>query len=60
MSTKEAILEEIRRMPEDVTLEDVIQDLYERHEIEAAIQELDRGEGIPHEEAKRRMAKWLS
>jgi hypothetical protein len=60
MSTKEAILEKIRQMPDDVTTDDVMEVLFVRRKIEAAIEELDNGGGISHEEAKRRMAKWLS
>jgi predicted transcriptional regulator len=59
MTTKEAVIELIRRLPDDVSTEDIMEELYVRLQIEEGIRELDEGKGIPHEEVKRRMAKWL-
>lgn len=60
MTTKEAVIEMIQRMPNDVTVPDIIAELYVRQKVDEGLRELDNGEGIPHEEAKRRLAKWLS
>lgn len=59
MSTKDAVVEMIRRMPEDVTVSEIMEELYVRRKIEEGLQQLDAGQGIPHEEVKRRLAKWL-
>lgn len=59
MSTKEAVAEMLRRMPDDVTTEEVMEELYVRMKVEKALQQIENGEGIPHEEVKKRMAKWL-
>lgn len=59
MTTKEAVIEMIRQLPDDVSTEDIMEELYVRLQIEEGIRELDEGKGIPHEEVKRRMAKWL-
>jgi predicted transcriptional regulator len=60
MSTKEAVIELIRRMPDDVTLPDIMAELYVRRKIDEGLQQLDEGKGIDHEEAKRRLSRWLS
>ncbi len=60
MSTKEAVIEMIRKMPDDVTTADVVEELYVRMKIEEGIRQADAGEVIDHEEFKKRMAQWLA
>jgi hypothetical protein len=57
MTTKEAVLEMIQRMPEDVTVPDIISELYVRQQVDEGLRQLDAGEGISHEEAKRRLSR---
>lgn len=59
MTTKEAVIEMIRRLPDDVSVDDIMEELYVRLQIEESMRELDDGKGIPHEEVMKRMAKWL-
>jgi hypothetical protein len=56
MTTKDAIIELIRKLPDDVTVDDVMQELYVRRSIEERLRELDEGKGIPHDEVKQRLA----
>jgi predicted transcriptional regulator len=60
MTEKEIVLETIRSLPDDCSLEEIA----ERVEFMAAVQrgldQLDAGEGIPHEDVKRQLASWLS
>jgi predicted transcriptional regulator len=60
MTAKQLALEAIGELPEEASLEEIA----ERVEFLAAIQkgfdQLDRGEGIPHEELKRQIASWLT
>ena len=60
MTEKEIVLETIPALPDDCSL----QEIAERIEFMAAVQEgldqLDRGEGIPHDEVKRQLASWLT
>lgn len=59
MSTKEAVLELIRQMPDDVTVPDIMAELYVRQKVEAGLRELDADQGIDHAEAKKRLSRWL-
>ncbi len=59
MSTKEAVIEMIRRMPEDVTVPDIMEELYFRQKVDEGLRQLDRGQGVPHEEVKKRLSRWL-
>ena len=60
MTQKEFVFDAISELPEDASLDQIA----DRVEFLAAIQkgfdQLDRGEGIPHEELKRQIASWLT
>ncbi|GEM_PF-1365432 len=59
MSDKEMVLRTIRRLPADVS----VQQIRERVEFIAALKEaensLDRGEGIPHEAVEKQFDCWV-
>jgi hypothetical protein len=58
MSTKEILLEVAEKLPPDATLVDAIYELEFRLAVEQGIAELDRGEGIPIEEVRSKIAEW--
>lgn len=53
--TRERMLEVICELPEDASVDDAIEKLEFLAKIEEGLAQLDRGEGIPHEEVKRRL-----
>lgn len=59
MTTKEAVIEMIRRLPDDASLDDIMEELYVRRRILEGLRQADEGQVIAHEEVERRMAKWL-
>ena len=59
MTTKEAILEMIRKLPDNVTVADVMAELYFRQKVDQGLRELDEGKGIPHDQTRARLQKWL-
>ncbi len=44
----------LRALPKETTFEDVVEQVYLLFKIERGVRQLDAGEGIPHEEARRR------
>ena len=52
---RDEIIEALRHMPADATIDDVIERLVFLAKIEAGLEELDAGDGVPHEDAKRRL-----
>jgi predicted transcriptional regulator len=50
----------IQSLPDEVTLDDIMAELYFKLQVDAGLKELDEGKGIPHEEVEKRMSKWLS
>ncbi len=58
MSTKEILREVSEKLPPDATLADAIYELEFRQGVEQGLAELDRGEGVPLEQVKGKMAQW--
>jgi len=52
---KERALEVIRGLPEDATVEDVMERLYFLAKVEEGMRQADAGQTMSHEEAKRRL-----
>lgn len=59
MTTKDAVIHLIQRLPEDATLSDIMAELYFRQKVDKGREQLRRGQGIPHSKAKARLKKWL-
>jgi predicted transcriptional regulator len=51
--TRDRIIEALQEMPPNANLDDAIERLLFLAKIEAGLNELDRGEAIPHEEMRR-------
>jgi hypothetical protein len=52
--TRDRIVEVLQAMPPNSTIDDAIERLIFLGKIEAGLAELDRSEGVPHEDAKGR------
>ena len=59
MTTKEEILEMMEQLPEDATIEDAIEKLVVLYKIQQGLEQLDKGQGISQEEAKKCIRQWL-
>jgi len=60
MTTKQTVIEIIRRLPEEATIADIMAELYFRQKVDSGLRQLDADEGLEHDDAKRRLSKWLS
>ena len=49
------MIEALRELPPDASVDDAIERLVFLAKIETGLEELDRGEGIPHNVVKRRL-----
>lgn len=50
----------ITRLPDDATLEDIQYHLYVLEKVENGLGQLSAGDGVAHEEARARLARWLA
>jgi predicted transcriptional regulator len=60
LKVKQAVIKMIQSLPDEVTIDDIMAELYFKLQVDAGLKELDEGKGIPHEEVEKRMSKWLS
>ena len=58
-AVKDKIIKLISEMPDDVSIDDVIEKLYFKIQVDSGLKELDEGKGIPHNKVEERMSKWL-
>lgn len=54
-NTRDRMIEALRELRPDATVDEAIERLLFLAKIEAGLAELDRGEGIPRDEVKRRL-----
>lgn len=59
MQVKEKVIKMIEKLPEDITVSDIMAELYFRQNIDEGLKELDEGKGISQDEAKKRLNRWL-
>ena len=59
MTEKEIVLETIRALPDDCTIDEIAERIRFMAAVQKGLDELDRGEEIPHEEVKKQLASWL-
>jgi predicted transcriptional regulator len=59
MTEKEIVLETIRSLPDNCSLDEIAERIEFMAAVRKGLDQLDRGEGIPHEEVKKQLASWL-
>lgn len=55
---KNEVLELIRRLPDDVTTADIMEELYFKQQVEKGLQDMTEGRVLTHEELKKRIVEW--
>ena len=60
MTEKEIVLETIRALPDDCSIEEIAERVEFMAAVQKGIDQLDRGEGVPHDEVKKQLASWLT
>ena len=59
MVTKEQMLKAIQDLPEGASVDEAVDRLYLLEKIERGIAQADAGQTVSHEEALRRLSRWL-
>jgi predicted transcriptional regulator len=60
VGVKEQVIDLVRNLPDEITVDDIMRELYFKIQVDKGLKELDEGKGIPHEEVERRLSRWLS
>jgi predicted transcriptional regulator len=59
-SAKKVVLDLVKKLPDDCTLEDVQHELYLRQKIERSLEAAAAGRVHSHEQVKKRLSRWLA
>lgn len=60
MTEKEIVLQTIRALPDDCSIEEIAERIEFMAAVRKGLDQLDRGEAIPHDEVKKQLASWLT
>ncbi|MBI3609232.1 MAG: hypothetical protein HY204_00850 [Nitrospirae bacterium] len=55
---KNEVLELIRRLPDNVTTSDIMEEIYFKQQVDKGLRDVAEGRVLSHKELKERMAKW--
>ncbi len=58
-SVKESVIDFIKKLPDNLTVEEIAYKLYIDERINKAQKQMKDGNYLTHEEAKKRLKKWL-
>jgi len=59
MTTKQKLLNAVKSLPADATVEDAMERILFLAKVERGVQQADAGKTVPHDKVRKRMAKWL-
>lgn len=61
MTVKEQLRQVLEALPDDASIEEAMERLYVLYKIQRGVEQLEAGQGIPHDEARKRiMQKWAT
>jgi predicted transcriptional regulator len=60
MTTKQLVLQTVRKLPADASIADAMEQLLFLAKVEKGVQQADQGRTIAHAQVKERMRKWLT
>jgi predicted transcriptional regulator len=58
-SPKQATLQLVERLDDDVSFEDIIYELYVLEKIQRGMEDAEEGRVVSHEDARERLKRWL-
>lgn len=60
MTEKEIVMKAVRELPDDCSIDEIADRIEFLAAVQKGLDQLDCGEGIPHDEIKRQLASWLT
>jgi len=58
-SVKQEVIEMISKLPEEVDYNEIMSEIYFRQKVDKSLKQIEEGKVISHEEAKKRLSKWI-
>lgn len=58
LTLKQRVLESIEKLPQDASLDDIVEQIYFIHKIEVGLSQSRKGDVISHEEVLKKIEEW--
>jgi hypothetical protein len=58
-TTKEAVIELVQKLPDDVSMEAIISELLFRNHVDEGRRQIREGDTVSHEQVRNEMQRWL-
>ena len=58
-SVKDEVIKMIHTLPNGVSVDDIMAELYFRQKVDSGLYSLDENKGIEHDKVKEKLKKWL-
>ena len=56
---KEEVVKMIKNLPDEVGYDEIMAEIYFKQKVDKSLKQIDEGKVISHEEAKKRIEKWI-
>jgi predicted transcriptional regulator len=56
---KDEVIQMISSLPDEVDYDEIMAEIYFRKRVDKSLKQIKEGKTIPHEEAVKRLSKWL-
>jgi hypothetical protein len=60
MTEKEVVLKTVRELPDNCSIDEIADRIDFLAAVQKGLDQLDSGDGIPHDEIKKQLASWLT
>lgn len=58
-SVKHEVIEMIGKLPEEADYDEIMAEIYFKQKVDRSLKQIKEGKVIDHEEAKKRLSKWI-
>ena len=56
---KNQLIDIIEKMPEEISVGDLIAEIHFKEKLEKGLKQIDEGKTVTHKQARQRLSKWL-
>lgn len=60
IGVKDQVIKLVETLPDEVTMDDIMSELYFKIQVDKGLMQLNEGQGIPQANVEKRLSRWLS
>lgn len=59
LTVKQEVIGMIEKLPDEVNYDEIMSEIYFKQKVDKSLTQIEEGKVISHEEAKKRISKWI-